>query len=166
MATSEIDFSGDAMLSRLRSHPFAVYGREFAAARAILIDEMFRLTTQADNDSLSRSERDEARAQAQLLNAQVGQMNFANEAFMARVVLGTFPPREEVVEKTIELNEKLGRVVADANRAVALLRLAREWVGGVVAVLKGEVPAASRAASGAVSRAPSLGRRSTRTSVP
>lgn len=46
----------------------------------------------------------------------------------------------EVVQRTIELNQALGNVVSDANRAKTIIQLASQWANGLTAVVTGAAP--------------------------
>ena len=70
----------------------------------------------------------------------MGRMEDADKAFLARVVVSPFPPKDEVVERTIALNKNLALVVAAANRAQEVIRLAAQWADTLRAVVMGQAP--------------------------
>jgi hypothetical protein len=142
MATDTNNAGGSATLQALLSHPFAIYAQEFLQARTKVVTEISRLQAAADDGALGGDARAEARVRAQELNSELGHMDDANSVFMARVVIGPFQPRDDVVERTVKLNAALGQVTADANRAAAIVRLASEWAAAVAGLVEGQVAAA------------------------
>lgn len=130
----------DFTIAELNEHPLAVYARESVAARDKVVAEIGRLKLVMEDDSLTPSEREKARANRLELISVLGQMDEADRAFLARVVLGEFGPKEEVVQRTIELNRRLGKVVAGINRAATIIRLARQWTDALTAVVTGQAP--------------------------
>ena len=134
-------------ITELNQHPFAIYTRESVAARDKVVEEITRLTLLIDDESVSEDERVQANKDLPVLTAEIGRMDEADRAFIARVVVGPFPPKDDVVERTIELNKNLAEVVVDANRARAIIRLVTEWTNDMRAVVTGEVPALPSAAT-------------------
>src|SRR5215831_13520691 len=124
----------------LLDHPMAVYARESDAAMATLRREISRLKLVEDDENLTQEERDQAQADRLELISVLGRMEDADRAFLARVVVSPFPPKDEVVERTIELNRNLASVVAAANRVQEVIRLAAQWADSLRAVVTGEAP--------------------------
>lgn len=127
-------------IAELNEHPLAIYASESVAARDKVVAEIGRLKLVMDDDSLIFDERDKARSDRFELISALGRMDEADRAFLARVVVGEFGPKEEVVQRTIELNGNLGKVVAGINRATTIIRLARQWTDALTAVVTGQAP--------------------------
>ncbi len=133
MATT---FSFDDLLD----HPMAVYARESDAAMSTVRDEIARLGLLQEDESLTDGERDQAQADRLELISVLGRMDDADKAFLARVVVGPFPPKDEVVERTVALNTKLAAAVAATNHAQAVIQLAAQWADTLRAVVTGQAP--------------------------
>jgi hypothetical protein len=130
----------DFTIAELNEHPLAIYASESVAARDKVVAEIGRLKLVMEDDSLTLDERDKARADRLELISVLGRMDEADRAFLARVVVGEFGPKEEVVQRTIELNGNLGKVVAGINRATTIVRLVRQWTDALAAVVTGQAP--------------------------
>jgi hypothetical protein len=135
MATSA-NFTIDDLLD----HPMAVYARESDGALSRVRNEITRLGLVEDDESATEAERNEAQADKLELISVLGQMEDADKAFLARVVVGPFPPKDEVVERTIALNRNLAAVVSAANRVQTTIRLAAQWADTLRAVVTGQAP--------------------------
>jgi len=135
MATST-NFTFDDLLG----HPMAVYAMESDAALSSVREEISRVGLIEDDENASDEERDQAQADKLELISVLGRMDDADKAFLARVVVSPFPPKDEVVKRTIELNKNLALVVAAANRAQAVIRLAAQWADTLRAVVTGQAP--------------------------
>ena len=125
----------------LLGHPFAIYTQQSVEARDQVVDEITRLRLIVSDASLDEDERKDANKDLPELVSALGLMDEADRAFIARVVLGPFPPKEDVVARTIELNQNLAQVVVDANRAQAVIRLVTQWADALRAVVTGQVAA-------------------------
>lgn len=130
------NFSFDDLLD----HPMAVYAKESDAALSKVRDEIARLGLMQDDESLTDTERDQAQVDRLELISVLGRMDDADKAFLARVVVGPFPPKDEVVQRTIDLNAKLGAAVAAANHGQAVIQLAAKWADTLKAVVTGAAP--------------------------
>ena len=122
----------------LLGHPMAVYAKESDAALSTVSREIARLKLIGDDEILSDEERNRAQADRLELISVLGRMDDADKAFLARVVVSPFPPKDEVVERTIALNKNLALVVAAANRAQEVIRLAAQWADTLRAVVTGQ----------------------------
>lgn len=124
----------------LLDHPMAVYARESDAALSKVRGEIARLGLMQDDESLTDTERDQAQGDRLELISVLGRMDDADKAFLARVVVGPFAPKDEVVQRTIDLNEKLGAAVAATNHGQAVIQLAARWADTLKAVVTGAAP--------------------------
>jgi hypothetical protein len=124
----------------LLDHPMAVYARESDAALSSVRREISRLKLMEDDENLSEEGRNQAQADRLEFISVLGRMEDADKAFLARVVVSPFPPKDEVVERTIALNKNLALVVAAANRAQEVIRLAAQWADTLRAVVTGQAP--------------------------
>ena len=132
--------SANFSFADLLDHPMAVYARESDAALSTVRGEISRLKLRQDDENLSDEERNQAQADRLELISVLGRMEDADKAFLARVVVSPFPPKDEVVERTIALNKNLALVVAAANRAQEVVRLAAQWADTLRAVVMGQAP--------------------------
>lgn len=132
------NFSFDDLLNR----PIAVYARESDEALSTVRSEITRLGLMQGDESLTDAERNQAQADRLELIAVLGRMNDADKAFLARVfmVRRPFPPKDEVIERTVALNRNLALVVAAANHEQAVIRLAAQWADTLRAVVTGQAP--------------------------
>jgi len=127
-------------IDQLNGHPMATYAKESVEARDEVVAEIDRLQDAAGDESITEAQRKAAQADLDELIALLGRMDEADRAFLARVVLGPFGPKDEVVQRTIELNANLGAVVARNNHAKAVIQLVSQWVDGLSAVVTGAAP--------------------------
>jgi len=128
-------------LDHLLNHPFAIYGRNFGEARSKVTAEASEQSARGDNGNFSTEERAEARVRATELTSELGHMDEADRAFTVRILVAPFPPKDEVVDRTIALNAALSVVVAAANKAAAIVKLAKDWADWVTATVTGAAPA-------------------------
>jgi len=124
-------------IEKLNEHPMAIYAKESVEARDQVVTETRRLVRLASDESVTEKERNDAQSDLDELTSVLGQMDEVDRAFLARVVVASFPPKDEVVQRTIELNAALAGVVVDANRARTFINLVTQWVNGVSAVVTG-----------------------------
>jgi hypothetical protein len=134
--TTSAHFTIDDLLD----HPMAIYARESDGALSRVRIEISRLELLEDDEGSTDAVRNQAQADRLELIAVLGRMEDADKAFLARVVVGPFPPKDEVVEQTIALNKNLGLVVAATNRVQAIIRLAAQWADTLRAVVTGQAP--------------------------
>jgi len=134
--TTSAHFTIDDLLD----HPMAIYARESDGALSRVRIEISRLELLEDDEGSTDAVRNQAQADRLELIAVLGRMEDADKAFLARVVVGPFPPKDEVVERTIALNKNLGLVVAATNRVQAIIRLAAQWADTLRAVVTGQAP--------------------------
>jgi len=127
-------------LKELLEHPMAVYATESNAALSKVRREISRLESVRDDDSQPEDQRDQAQTDIAELTSVLGRMDDADKAFLARVVLGSFPPKDEVVTRTVALNTNLGLAVAATNRVQTMIRLAAQWADTLSAVVTGKAP--------------------------
>jgi len=132
--------SANFSFADLLAHPMAVYARESDAALSTVRMEISRLKLRQDDENLSDEERNQAQADRLELISVFGRMEDADKVFLARVVVSPFPPKDEVVERTIALNKNLALVVAAANRTQEVVRLAAQWADTLRAVVMGQAP--------------------------
>lgn len=125
-------------LKKLLDHPIAVYARESDAALSVVRSEISRVKSIQDDQGLPDSVRNQAHADLLELISVLAKMDDADKAFLARVVVSPFHPTYEVVERTVELNINLGRVVATINRLQTIIRLAAQWADTLTAVVTGK----------------------------
>jgi hypothetical protein len=124
----------------LLAHPMAVYARESDDALSKVRGEIGRLELVEENEDLPDEVRNQAQADRLELVAVLGRMDDADKAFLARVVVSPFPPKDEVVERTIALNRNLAAAVVAANRVQTMIRLAAQWADSLRAVVTGQAP--------------------------
>lgn len=132
--------SANFSFADLLEHPMAVYARESDEALSKVRGEIARLELVQDDESLMDAERNQAQSDRLELISALGRMDDADKAFLARVVVGPFPPKDEVVERTVALNKSLALAVAAANHGQAVIRLAAQWADTLRAVVTGQAP--------------------------
>jgi hypothetical protein len=125
------------------SNPAETYVINYFAALDAVKSARSKAQAQAADKSAPESDQAAAAAAALDLTDEIGRLEAAHEAFMAKFT-NVNPPSADVVARAVALSTALAQNIAQSKQAVAILGIVAQFVDDWAALSKGS-PAASPA---------------------